>query len=169
MLSASVEDYLKAIFLLEAEHERATTQRLAGWLGVKMPSVSGMVKHLAAEGFVRHSPYYGVRLTSRGRSVAVNMIRRHRLIELFLATTLGLGWDEIHPSAEVLEHAFSDDIIDRIDERLGRPQFDPHGQPIPRKDGSTTRLEGVALSEMPRGRRCVSSRSTTVTPICCAA
>ena len=93
MLSRSIEDYIKVIYRLEADDERATTQRIADQLRVSMASVTGMVKHLAAEGYLRHKPYYGVKLTDRGRRVALTMIRRHRLIELFLHETLGLSWD----------------------------------------------------------------------------
>src|SRR5262245_54820449 len=105
MLSRSIEDYIKVIYRLEADNERATTQRMAERLGVKMASVTGMIKHLAAENYLRHKPYYGVKLTEKGRRVALTMIRRHRLIELFLHEALGLSWDEVHDDAEVLEHA----------------------------------------------------------------
>src|SRR5262245_19651387 len=104
MLSASIEDYIKAIYALEVEDEKASTKKLAQRLGVRMASVTGMVKQLASEGFVRHTPYRGVQLTDRGKKVALNLVRRHRLIELFLSRTLGLTWDELHDDAEVLEH-----------------------------------------------------------------
>ena len=114
MRSASIEDYIKTIYRLESDHERASTQRIAQQLGVRMASVTGMIKHLAAEGYLRHKPYYGVKLTDKGRRVALTMIRRHRLIELFLHKTLGLDWDEVHDDAEVLEHAVSDRLVERI-------------------------------------------------------
>ncbi len=95
MLSTSIEDYIKTIYGLEVEHRKATTKRIATSLDVKMASVTGMVKHLAAEGFLRHIPYQGVHLTEKGRKVAVKMIRRHRIIELFLCRTLSLTWDEV--------------------------------------------------------------------------
>jgi DtxR family Mn-dependent transcriptional regulator len=131
MPSTSIEDYIKAIYRLETENEAATTQRIARQLGVRMASVTGMVKHLAAEGYLRHKPYYGVKLTEKGRHVALNVIRRHRLIELFLHQTLGVDCDDVHDDAEVLEHAVSDRLIERIYEFLGRPTLDPHGAPIP--------------------------------------
>jgi DtxR family Mn-dependent transcriptional regulator len=104
MLSASIEDYIKAIYALEAEHAKATTKEIADRLEVKMASVTGMMKHLAAEGYVKHTPYRGVQLTVRGRHVALGMIRRHRLIELFLSQTLGLSWDAVHADADTAEH-----------------------------------------------------------------
>ncbi len=153
MLSTSIEDYIKTIYAFEAVEEKATTKRIAGRLKVKMASVTGMVKHLAAEGYVRHRPYRGVRLTDKGRRIALNMLRRHRLIELFLCNTLGLSWDAVDADAEVLEHAVSDDLIERIYEYLGRPEFDPHGAPIPGKDGSVPRERGVPLDRLPEGDR----------------
>ena len=153
MLSTSIEDYLKAIYALELEQQKATTKRVAQRLGVKMASVTGMIKHLAAEGFVRHTPYYGAKMTTKGRRIAVDMIRRHRLIETFLCQTLGLSWDEVDADAEVLEHAVSDKLIERIYEYLGRPQFDPHGSPIPAKNGSLPPPRGLPLSDLPEGTR----------------
>jgi DtxR family Mn-dependent transcriptional regulator len=151
MRSASIEDYIKTIYRLETDHERATTQRIAQQLGVRMASVTGMIKHLAAEGYLKHKPYYGVKLTDKGRRVALVMIRRHRLIELFLHRTLGLDWDEVHDDAEVLEHAVSDRLVERIFAFLGQPEFDPHGAPIPGVDGSFEPLQGRALSSCPAG------------------
>jgi DtxR family Mn-dependent transcriptional regulator len=119
MRSRSIEDYIKIIYRLEQDHERATTQRIAEQLKVRMASVTGMIKHLAAEGYLKHKPYYGVKLTEKGRRLALTMIRRHRLIELFLHQTLGLDWDEVHDDAEVLEHAVSDRLIERISRCAG--------------------------------------------------
>jgi DtxR family Mn-dependent transcriptional regulator len=151
MLSTSIEDYIKAIYALELEHETAGTKRIAQRLGVKMASVTGMIKHLAAEGYARHTPYRGVRLTDRGRRIALDLIRRHRLIELFLARTLGLKWDQVHADAEVLEHAVSDQLIERIYEYLGFPEFDPHGAPIPGRDGTIAPSRGVTLDSLKQG------------------
>ncbi|MFQ5590211.1 MAG: metal-dependent transcriptional regulator [Phycisphaerae bacterium] len=148
LLSVSIEDYIKTIHALEAQEEKATTKRIAERLGVKMASVTGMIKHLAAEGYLRHTPYYGVKLTETGRRVAVDLIRRHRLIELFLCKTLGLTWDEVDADAEVLEHVVSDRLIGKIYEYLGRPAFDPHGSPIPMKNGAIPPPQGVPLDEM---------------------
>lgn len=151
MLSVSIEDYIKAIYALEAEHEKATTKRIAERLGVRMASVTGMVKHLASEGFVRHTPYYGVEMREKGRAVAMKMIRRHRIIELFLTKTLGLSWDDVDADAEVLEHAVSDKLVERIYEFLGQPQFDPHGAPIPGTDGSIAPSPGIPLGQLDVG------------------
>ncbi|MHC4067582.1 MAG: metal-dependent transcriptional regulator [Planctomycetota bacterium] len=153
MLSASIEDYIKAIYALESANQPATTKRIAQRVRVKMASVTGMIKHLAAEGYVRHTPYRGAQLTERGRKVAVGLIRRHRLIELFLADTLGVAWDEVDADAEVLEHAVSDRLIERIYEYLGRPEFDPHGSPIPSKDGAFPDQPGVTLDQLPEGSK----------------
>ena len=153
MLSTSIEDYVKAIYGLELEDEKATTKRIAQRLGVKMASVTGMVKHLAAEGYIRHTPYYGAKMSEKGRRVAVDLIRRHRLIETFLCQTLGLSWDEVDADAEVLEHAVSDRLIERIYEFLGRPEFDPHGSPIPHRDGSVPPARGRLLADLPAGSR----------------
>jgi len=151
MLSASIEDYIKAIYALESEHAKATTKEIADRLGVKMASVTGMVKHLSAEGYVRHAPYRGVHLTAKGRTVALGMIRRHRLIELFLNRTLGLSWDEVHADAENLEHVVSERLIEQIYEVLGRPEFDPHGSPIPTGDGTIAPSRGIRLDQMAEG------------------
>ncbi len=152
-LSASIEDYIKAIYALEIEDRRGTTKRIAQRLEVRMASVTGMIKHLAAEGYVRHVPYRGVQMTEKGRKIALRMIRRHRIIELFLSRTLGLGWDEVDADAEVLEHAVSDRLVERIYEYLGCPQFDPHGSPIPGKDGSIAPRRGVPLNQLAAGNR----------------
>jgi len=152
MLSRSIEDYIKAIYSLAVEHQKASTKQIAQRLGVKMASVTGMIKHLAAEGYVKHTPYYGVQLSARGETVALRLIRRHRLIELFLTRTLGLPWDEVHNDAEVLEHVVSDRLVERIYEFLGFPQFDPHGSPIPGRDGSIAPQRGIRLDEMAVGQ-----------------
>ena len=151
MLSASIEDYIKAIYALEVEHKNATTKGIAERLGVQMASVSGMVKHLAAEGYVRHVPYHGVQMTEAGRRIALGTIRRHRIIELFLVQTLGLAWDEVDADAEVLEHAVSDRLVERMYEFLDCPGFDPHGAPIPGKDGSVQPRRGVPLDQLVAG------------------
>ncbi len=152
MPSRSIEDYIKTIHRLEAQHERATTQQIADQLGVRMASVTGMVKHLAAEGYVDHQPYRGAVLTEKGRGTAIELIRRHRLIELFLVETLGFSWDEVDEDAEVLEHVVSEKLIEKIDAHLGHPRFDPHGAPIPRKDGVLPPSRGVTLCDLDEGQ-----------------
>ncbi|NOT00983.1 MAG: metal-dependent transcriptional regulator [Phycisphaerales bacterium] len=153
MATTANEDYIKTIYALESSGQRASTSRIAQRLDVTMASVTGKIKHLAAAGYVRHTPYYGVTLTPKGRKLALHTLRRHRLIELFLVKTLGLRWDEVHADAEVLEHAISDKVLERMYEYLGRPEFDPHGAPIPAEDGSIKELTGVRLSDLPSGAR----------------
>ena len=132
MLSESAENYLTAILRLEdAGDEAASTSALAERHQVARPSVTGMLKRLAADGLVSHERYRGVRLTDTGRAAARQVIRRHRLVETFLVTVLGMPADEVHAEAHRLEHALSDAVVDRLDAWLGRPATDPHGQPIP--------------------------------------
>lgn len=163
-LSTSIEDYIKAIYMLETEGRPATTKRIATLLGVRMASVTGMIKHLAAEGYVRYRPYRGVTLTETGKHVALRILRRHRIIELFLVQTLGLQWDEVHEDAEILEHAVSDRLIERIYEFLGRPRFDPHGAPIPTRDGRVRAQATTSLVEYPPGRRARIARVSDADP-----
>ncbi|MBI4579661.1 MAG: metal-dependent transcriptional regulator [Planctomycetes bacterium] len=162
MASASVEDYLKAIYLLQTARTPATTRGLADGLGVRMASVTGMVKQLHAAGYVRHERYRGVQLTAKGRRLALRVLRRHRIIELFLSKVLGLPWDEVHEDAEALEHAASDRVIERLNTLLGSPAFDPHGAPIPHGDGTISPLNGRLLSDCEVGHRgrilCVSDK-----------
>ncbi len=132
--SPAVEDYLKAIYSLTAAAETASTNDLAARLGVSTGSVSAMIGKLADEGLVTHEPYRGAGLTDEGRNIALRVVRRHRLIELFLARSLDMPWEDLHDEAEILEHAVSDRLIDLIAEKLGDPQFDPHGDPIPSRD-----------------------------------
>ena len=134
-LTASVEDYLKAIFDLEFAGGPAATSDLAGQLGVRPASVTGMVRRLADQGLLTHQRYRGVRLTTRGRHAALRTIRRHRVIEAYLVRALGYRWDEVHAEAERLEHAASDEIVDRMAAAIGEPTNDPHGAPIPSREG----------------------------------
>jgi DtxR family Mn-dependent transcriptional regulator len=133
-LTAAVEDYLKAIYMLEGSGEAASTNALAARLEVTPAAVSGMLRKLAGLGLVEHEPYRGVRLTERGRFVALEVIRHHRLLELFLVENLGMGWDEVHAEAEVLEHVLSEELEELIAAKLGNPTLDPHGDPIPSRD-----------------------------------
>ena len=137
MPSLTVENYVKTIYQIAASQETgsATTGQIAATLGVSPGTVTSMLKTLDAARLATHRPYEGVALTRAGRVLALRMIRRHRLIELFLLRTLDMTWDEVHDEAEHMEHAVSDLLIDRIDAYLGRPEVDPHGDPIPRADG----------------------------------
>ncbi|WP_110587905.1 metal-dependent transcriptional regulator [Microbacterium suaedae] len=144
--SPAADDYLKTIYAhTEWQDAPITPSVLAAKLGVAPSSVTEMVKKLAASGLVSHEPYRAVTLTDPGRERAVTMTRRHRLIETWLVQEFGYTWDEVHDEAEVLEHAVSDRMLDRIDERLGHPMRDPHGDAIPRPDGSVERLPFVRL------------------------
>jgi DtxR family Mn-dependent transcriptional regulator len=133
-LTAAVQDYAKAIYALESRDGSASTTALAERLNVRPASVSGMLRKLDALGLVRHEPYHGVRLTERGRLVALEVIRHHRLLELFLVESLGMRWDEVHAEAEVLEHVLSDGLEELIATKLGDPTLDPHGDPIPSRE-----------------------------------
>jgi DtxR family transcriptional regulator, Mn-dependent transcriptional regulator len=133
-LSAAVQDYAKAIYTLENEGGSASTTALAERLDVRPASVVGMVRKLVALELADHEPYRGVRLTERGRAVALEVIRHHRLLELFLVESLGMGWDEVHAEAERLEHALSEELEEVISARLGNPTIDPHGDPIPSRE-----------------------------------
>ena len=150
--TAAVEDYAKAIYSLTGwGEETASTNDLAGKLGVKAGSVSAMIKKLDEAGLVERVPYHGVRLTADGTRVAMTVLRRHRLLELFLAEVLDMPWDQVHDEAEVLEHALSDDLTDLISAKLGEPDFDPHGDPIPDRDLEITETETSALADLDPG------------------
>jgi DtxR family Mn-dependent transcriptional regulator len=128
----AVEDYLKALYALTESGRAATIGEIAVRLGVSAPSASNMVKRLARQGLVRHDPYRAVYLTESGRAAAKAVVRRHRLLELYLNRTLGVDLSQVHDEAERLEHALSDSLERRLDELLGHPDTDPHGEPIPR-------------------------------------
>ena len=151
-VSASVQDYAKAVYALQARQSQAvSTNELAGRLGVTPGSVSGMVRKLAELELIEHQPYHGVRLTGRGRRVALEVLRHHRLIELFLAEELGMPWDRVHAEAEVLEHVLSEDLEELIAARLGDPTVDPHGDPIPSAEFDVDEGETRRLDELPEG------------------
>ena len=133
----AADDYLKSIYShTEWQTEPITPSQLAGTLGVAPSTVTEMVKKLAARELVVHEPYRAVRLTPSGARHALQVLRRHRLIETWLVREMGYGWDEVHDEAEVLEHTISDRLLDAIDERLGHPHVDPHGDAIPDADGT---------------------------------
>jgi DtxR family transcriptional regulator, Mn-dependent transcriptional regulator len=149
--SRAVEDYLKAIYELECDAAPASTSELADRLGRSAASVTNMVKSLAEQELVRHVPYHGVRLSAEGRTAALRVIRRHRIIETYLIERLGYSWDGVHPEAERLEHAVSDELVDRMAHALGNPAIDPHGAPIPTRDGSVARRVLKPLAEAEPG------------------
>lgn len=133
-LSPACQDYLRAIYVLAAQGGRVTTSALAGRMGVTSPSATAMAKRLAAMGLVERVPYHGLELTGGGRRAALELLRHHRLLERYLADTLGLPLDAVHDEADRLEHALSEELEALIDERLGFPSHDPHGDPIPDRD-----------------------------------
>ena len=147
-LSVSTQNYLKEIWSLEEWTKTpATASALAERMGLRISSVSDGLKRLAAADLIEHQPYGAIELTETGRSYALAMIRRHRLIETFLVETLGYTWDRVHDEAEVLEHAVSDFMVDRIDTLLGHPTRDPHGDPIPDSSGHISFPQTVPLSQ----------------------
>jgi len=150
--SPSVEDYVKTIYkLTESSAESVTTGELSGRLGVTASSVSGMIRKLDDAGLVEHPRYGDVALTDAGRRLALDVVRRHRLIELYLVRALGYSWDEVHEEAEVLEHVVSERLLARIAEALDHPTHDPHGDPIPDPDGKIVPRETRTLAELPVG------------------
>jgi len=164
LASSTVENYLKAILLGEAqltEGQRLMPMgQLAAALSVAPGTATTMVKALAESGLVEYEPYNGVRLTAAGSKLAALVLRRHRLIELFLVRVMGFGWDEVHDDAEQLEHVVSDRLIERIDEMLGRPAVDPHGDPIPTADGHVARHAFETLLTCPMHERVTVTRVT---------
>jgi len=154
--SLTVENYVKAIALISArDHggDAVATGELAHALNVSPGTVTGMLKTLSEASLATYTPYEGARLTPSGQRLAMTIIRRHRLLELFLVQTLNMSWDEVHEEAEHMEHAASERLIDRIDAFLGHPTVDPHGDPIPRADGSLTEIQGTPLSKLRPGQR----------------
>jgi len=146
-LSRSVEDYLKAIYGLSEQGNAASTSAVAEILDVQPASVTGMVKRLAEGGLLEHLPYRGVRLTDSGTREALKILRRHRIIETYLCERLGYAWDDVHDEAERLEHAVSDQLIERMAEALGFPSHDPHGAPIPTESGDIEAIDFTTLSD----------------------
>ena len=154
MASLTIENYVKAIYQIAGhDGQPAATGRLAESLGVSPGTVTSMLKTLSESGLAEYVPYEGACLTDKGRVLALRVLRRHRLIELFLVRTLNLTWDEVHEEAENMEHAVSDLLIDRIDAFLGQPATDPHGDPIPRADGTVARSASRRLSDLSVGER----------------
>lgn len=146
MSTISKENYLKAIFSHSTEMDNnASTTMIANHLSISSSAISDMAKKLSKEGLVKYEKYKGIILTPHGEKAALKVIRRHRLWELFLMNVLGLDWSEVHDEAEKLEHYSSDFLIDKIDEYLGHPDFDPHGHPIPKKNGSIPETPNVIL------------------------
>jgi DtxR family Mn-dependent transcriptional regulator len=158
--SRAIEDYLKAIYVLDQAHGQVTTSLLSEHLGFAPPSVTGMLQKLAKLDLVTYTPYHGVTLTDRGQRVALEVLRHHRLLELFLMKELGYSWEEVHAEAEALEHVISETLEARIDAHLGHPTADPHGDPIPSADGMLPISPCQPLTQLPFG---AAGRITRVT------
>jgi DtxR family transcriptional regulator, Mn-dependent transcriptional regulator len=153
------ENYAKALYELEARGAQAVgTKAVAERLGVTPASASGMLKRLADEGVVEYTPYHGARLTPGGERIALEVIRHHRLLELFLAEVLGMPWDRVHEEAEVLEHHISEELEELIAAKLGEPALDPHGDPIPDRDLAISAEDSVSLLELDPGDEAVFTR-----------
>jgi DtxR family Mn-dependent transcriptional regulator len=157
-LTVAVQDYLKAIYALESAGERVTTSALAARMGVSAPSATAMTKRLAELGLVERAPYKGVALTEEGRLGALEVLRHHRLLELYLVNRLGLSLDEVHAEAELLEHALSEELEAKIDAELGFPTHDPHGDPIPDRELRVAAPGGTTLLDLALGERAAISR-----------
>jgi DtxR family transcriptional regulator, Mn-dependent transcriptional regulator len=149
------EDYLKALYRLHGDSRAVPTGELAERLGISPASVSEMVVRLSDQGLVSHDRYHGQRLTTEGKRVAVELVRHHRLLEMFLVKALGYSWDEVHEEAERLEHVISEQMEERIFQLLGRPELDPHGHAIPSRDGVVETVSERPLSECREGEQVV--------------
>src|SRR5207302_457050 len=163
--SQAIEDYAKAIYALERrDAEAVSTNALAERLGVTPASASGMVKRLGELGLVEHQPYRGVSLTEDGRRVALEVMRHHRLLELYLVETLGVPWDRVHQEAEVLEHVLSEELEELIAAQLGDPKRDPHGDPIPSRDLTIEERESRSLQTLEAGQAGTFVRGSDADP-----
>jgi DtxR family Mn-dependent transcriptional regulator len=164
-ISQAVQDYAKAIWSLQRREEGpVSTSALAERLAVSPASASAMVKRLGELGLVRREPYHGVRLTRAGERVALEVLRHHRLLELYLAEALGMPWDRVHDEAEVLEHAISPELSELIAQKLGNPTVDPHGDPIPGPDGEVEEEPTRALADLEPGESGVFTRVSDSDP-----
>ena len=148
MNSQSEEDYLKALYHLEMDFNAVSTNSIAEYLDMKPSSVTDMLKKLAEKKFINYQKYKGTSLTKKGKLIALSIIRKHRLWETFLVEKLGFGWDQVHTIAEQLEHIKSDELIENLDNFLGNPKYDPHGDPIPSKDGNIEKMNQKILVEL---------------------
>jgi DtxR family Mn-dependent transcriptional regulator len=152
-LSGPVEDYLKAIYDLERDEHPVATNDIAERLAISPASVSGMMRRLAEQGLITHEPYRGVRLTADGRRAALRTLRRHRILECYLTEVLGYPWDRVHDEAEQLEHTASEELIERMAKALGDPSRDPHGAPIPSREGVVEEAPRRTLFDAAVGER----------------
>lgn len=158
MLTQAIEDYLKVIYKLGAAGKKVSTSAIAKKLGVAQASVTGMLKKLSELKLIEYSPYREIKLTEAGEKIALETIRHHRLLELYLKEAMGYSWDKVHEEAEHLEHHISEEFEEKMDEFLGRPTVDPHGAPIPTKDGKLPEEKYKLLSEVEPGTRAIIRR-----------
>lgn len=152
MRTESIEDYLKAIYDIQKEMGKVSTNSLSEKLNVAPASVTSMIKKLSLKKLLTHKRYQGVKLTKAGQKIALEIIRHHRLIELYLQEALGVPWDLVHNEAEKWEHVISEDLEERIDKKLGYPISDPHGSPIPKRDGTVIELDSIPLTDLKPGQ-----------------
>ena len=164
MPTPATEDYLKAIYKLLENSEPASTNAVADSMRVSAASVTNMMKRLSEMGLVEHQPYQTIRLTEAGRKIALEIIRHHRLLEVYMAEALGFTWDQVDAEAERLEHVISEEFEDKIDAMLGYPTTDPHGSPIPQKDGSIASTNHDRLSEIEPGNTVIIRRVADTDP-----
>ncbi len=162
--SESVQNFLKSVYALQQEMDRVSTNALADVLGISAPSVTDMAQRLEEAGLLDYQKYRGVVLTDKGQQAALQIIRRHRLIELYLVERLGYALHEVHDEAENLEHAVSDRFVEAIAARLGHPDLDPHGDPIPAQDGTITHRNLIALTDWPLRRPAAIAQIRATTP-----
>lgn len=146
------ENYIKSIYSLSHKEGEVSVSELARKLSVKLPTINSMIKKLAIKKLVAYAPYKGIKLTEKGKKEALSIIRKHRLAELFLVKVMGLGWEEVHEIAEQLEHVDSERFYNRIDELLGYPKADPHGEPIPDVNGKINSQNRISLSQVAEGK-----------------
>jgi DtxR family Mn-dependent transcriptional regulator len=164
MPTSNIEDYLKQIYKLQSSEKRVTTSLLANRLSISPASVTDMVKKLSEQGLLRHTPYRGVELTAEGKKHALRIVRRHRLWEVLLVELLHFSWDKIDDEAERLEHSTSEELERKIDEVLGYPKTDPHGDPIPTEDGELRETAYVSLAGIELGEACKITRVSDSNP-----
>lgn len=158
VLSPAVEDYLKTIYKLDTEKTGVSTKELAAAMEISAASATNMIKRLAEKGFVEYESYKGAYLTPAGEKISLEIIRHHRLLELYLLKMMDYSWDEVHKEADKLEHHISEQFEDKIAELLNNPTHDPHGDPIPTKEGTLPKLEGMSLAKAQEGDKKVISR-----------
>ena len=158
MLTPASEDYLKTVYKLEDANEVVATNAIAERMDVSAASVTNMMKKLSEMGLVEYARYQGITLTDAGRKIALEIVRHHRLLEVYLAEAMGFGWDQVDAEAERLEHVISEEFEDKMDEMLGYPTTDPHGSPIPKKDGTIARAEHEPLVNIAPGQSAIIRR-----------